>query len=786
MHAHYSTFPSVLLFWFARIWSLIFLLNSLCLQEHVPNIFRIVYSQKSRLYLRLHNDFSRRLGKNKLSSVPELSGMSNLRSLHLEGNIITELSPTIFGPSFQPACTRDSASSVPCLEKLFLQDNKLTELKPDIFNGVPKLQQLHLEVNPNLKLLPPGLFTVFTKTQAVISMQGSDSVCEKVTQDEKVQCACALGYVGDEHCTRVPCPDRIGGLIEEATAECTSGGEVLAFEDTCTASCKEGFAGNPVEYTCQANGKWGPSDGGTGAACTAVVCEATPDTQSNNFSLECSGNLRFDGTPCEARCDTGFKLKDPKSSLFFTCQQDESKASDSVAGKWISVDVLSGRGEPECIPHTCASLIESLDTDRTTYKESKSGGSNTLDNCGAGPFANSQVAKTGEHGKCYAQCKPGYQQAAIGISEFFCNENGEWVAGTPESPLPPLECKGQPCGRNPTLSDPNAVSRCRGDTTVGGDPCVVRCKVGYRQAGDDKYPEELTCSSDSSSDSSRGVWSQSNLKCKPTTCSKYMTDVPGLSEAVDDASIDCSAGHSFGDKCNVGCKDGFAHLGVPGNTVDFSCESTARSEGIWVGEIDCATIECGPNVTNLIDSAAQLIHRGCGEGVQWDPKLERCSENNRYGARREASCTEGFVQETRELFCGDEGWQVVPIETSSVYKNYQTINRFCRGSCGVQVSSRWSLCDDDSSDLGVGSTCSMTCLSDTSLRVRFVCSEIDGFFVWTEAGGGTTSCAGKIHLLISSNSLCIVMSDPHFLTPTQLFRIHRFLLEQPWPSLLFQ
>ena len=60
----------------------------------------------------------------------------------------------------------------------------------------------------------------------------------------------------------------------------------------------------------------------------------------------------------------------------------------------------------------------------------------------------------------------------------------------PAGPGTPLSCAGRLCDRDyeRNLGDarslnPNAVARCRGDISFGGDECVLKCKPGYSSTG---------------------------------------------------------------------------------------------------------------------------------------------------------------------------------------------------------------------------------------------------------------------------------------------------------------
>ena len=95
---------------------------------------------------------------------------------------------------------------------------------------------------------------------------------------------------------------------------------------------------------------------------------------------------------------------------------------------------------------------------------------------------------------CNVRCKAGFVGGGDSGASYVCGPEGKWVGN--------LVCSGVQCGRTVPNLDPNAVARCRGDTSFGGNVCTSRCRPGY-----DGNVSSYTCSQ-------QGVWTT----LLPTTC----------------------------------------------------------------------------------------------------------------------------------------------------------------------------------------------------------------------------------------------------------------------------
>lgn len=378
-----------------------------------------------------------RLGSNRLSTLATnlFSPMSVLEELHLENNLLTVV-PTLAQTT---------------LTELYLQRNRIDTLRDGTFNALTGLRELHLEINDNLRLIEGNVFNpalAVTSSLAVLRMLGSPSHCVKGVG--VVQCMCAEGYVshsaddGTPSGTHFCVPNDCGAVIPDLAslhteAVCSN----TLFNESCTAACSLGFFGSPGQFTCGANGQWAGD-----ISCTRVTCGAGFTNATAKFSATCD-EVGY-GQSCTATCAMGH-APTPGTSADFLCTVDSTSASTGV-GVYV--------GNLTCDPRDCGTSIPTLNQ-FAVYAEAP-------DNC----TGNTRFGGD----PCTIGCQSGFGDATV---TYTCGSEGMWVAGTEASPLPPIQCVGEPCPvGGPLPIDPNAVAKCRGNIAVGGDACEISCKLG--------------------------------------------------------------------------------------------------------------------------------------------------------------------------------------------------------------------------------------------------------------------------------------------------------------------
>lgn len=684
-----------------------------------------------------------RLGSNQLASLPAafFRRQPELEIVHLEDNFLVTLSEDLFH--------LNATHSLQNLQEIYLANNRLRQLTGAIFAGLPSITLIHLEVNPELRYIqdsvfPPNAGAVASITD--LSMDGSPSYCKKNATADTIDCVCAEGFEadlqsGDHYCHPVDCGPRILDLIEEASASC---GPDTEYGSTCNAYCLDGYSGptvaSPAVFECAANESW------TGSiSCIPVVCPVEFDDPANHFSMECAGDTRFGRDPCTATCYPGYEAADGTSSTF-TCGSD-----GNGVGVWI--------GNLTCQRKNCGTEIQGLDR-RAVYT------SGTV--CTGDTSFNGSV--------CNVRCGDGYGSDA---KSYICGENGEWVPGTLAAPDDELSCAGVACQRDYVGSGKqlteNAVARCRQDISHGGDPCVLKCRPGYRNAGTPPPPdcrgdECVECRAD-------GTWADNTLTCERHQCNQYMTAIRSrFDDLVDVDSIDCGQNPVFEDTCNVQCIPGYSPTGRVPNLARFTCDGNAQNTaGTWAlldsesDRLTCQILDCGDILETVEDPYASILNVRCVEPKRWDPARGTCSEDNRWSATSPATrvvqcgrVPPGLPQ--RNVYAEDITVQCSPIGWARRVNGEDiAINStVCRTDCGNTLDSArtidgqtgrisgsdFTTCNGDT---GVGATCTSQCLSKNNIVASFSCGP-DG--VWQEVEsdetqGLPTNCISE---LLSSTS----------------------------------
>ena len=251
------------------------------------------------------------------------------------------------------------------------------------------------------------------------------------------------------------------------------------------------------------------------------------------------------------------------------------------------------QGSLNCVPVTCPATIPQLDS---RFDTSACSGFNYF---GAG--------------SCQVACVPGFNSSGNGL--FTCDASGNWVGS--------LTCRAKDCGpRVNNLAFATVVNNtCAGDTTFGGDNCIVRCQPGYIGSG------EYTCSSD-------GVWAgPASVLCMAVECPRVIPNLDVNAGGVCNGDLRYPAA-----RCQPFCvTPGYVAAGTP----YFTC----NTEGQWEGDFHCLPVDCGPTIASLDNTFATAT----------------CAGNTRYlGNDCVASCKPGYFQVSASdtYTCGANGqWQ---------------------------------------------------------------------------------------------------------------------------------
>lgn len=407
-----------------------------------------------------------RLGSNKITSIAKdtFKENVNLQILRLENNKLSKIELGLF--DFDIGCTpiATNGKKANCLQQLHLQRNFLTRLQDKIFESLGGLQELYLQVNPELREIPKSIFAAASKlAQSLhsgrLGMLGSASGCVKIgdkdTTKGKFYCTCAAGFVdgssdnSGSYCEAVDCGLTIKNLPGRGISKCEQG-KTTFFKDgkqgECLAQCEIGFAGK-ANYKCGESGEWEGLYKCTPLSCAAEIAQKPAGALDQNAEAFCREiEQQYGGPPCVARCKTGYVPK-VGTSASFRCAED---------GKW--------NGTLICEPIACSAKIGDLVEARIRY----------LDGTSNNPRVTKDCADTKYKQSCRVQCDAAYSAVDKEPKPFECTAAGIWEPGA----LGDLDCKGKRCGREP-LTNFDTVAKCLGDVTYGGDNCGVSCATGY-------------------------------------------------------------------------------------------------------------------------------------------------------------------------------------------------------------------------------------------------------------------------------------------------------------------
>jgi len=206
-----------------------------------------------------------------------------------------------------------------------------------------------------------------------------------------------------------------------------------------------------------------------------------------------------------------------------------------------------------------------------------------------------------------------------------------------------------------------AQPKCTGDTTLGGDPCTVACKEGYKPNS-----VKWTCGVDK-------LWSGPTLKCVAPACSSHpLVGKRGLTKG------DCKASSEYGQTCTLGC-DGDASRG----SMKIECGLGSQwkgPEGICAtGAVDCKKLPDGRHILSPGGKGSPSVQVNCVNG--WmiiDPSIEPKGWANYFNGWVKYSAKGGGVygptkksllaHKTTSIVSwrGNDGWFKLPV------KNYRT------------------------------------------------------------------------------------------------------------------
>mmetsp|Transcript_4047 Transcript_4047/g.10173 ORF Transcript_4047/g.10173 Transcript_4047/m.10173 type:complete len:663 (+) Transcript_4047:260-2248(+) len=582
---------------------------------------------------------------------------------------------------------------LPALSELHLHRNNFTELAGGVFDGLPSIRTVNLRLNPELRDIAAGVFntSVAANATAVVGlmMEGAQSACTK-NGTGQVVCDCAEGYEHQDGHADTCGPKDCGATIPDFDVNavgqpCTQ----TTYQSTCVAACRLGFAAvsnttTPTTFTCGRKGEW------EGALeCSPVACPSSiPLNSTTHIEASVCLDRRFGGAPCNVSCESGF-VPAGTGTGSFACGTD---------GQW-TIDPGYVCGRARC-PNGTGAIVGLDHRASQTSCPAQNGSSVTV---------------------CNATCNPG----SSGIPRtYFCDVTGRWVPGDANQTAGlAINCAGTPCNRSgPALADPNAVAFCRGDTTFGGDECIVSCRPGYVPVGRASGGGGSCGGDECATCGANGQWTVSTLTCQPVQCpTSLANEMQALNRSGLVEPVSCSA-TAFSSECSVSCIRGYSPRNVP-----FRCDVTGSNRGVWFGEIFCERVDCGRLSSFPFDPRATLVEsRSCAAGAEFDPALGVCSNTTIFDAaappRRALRCLSsgGYFVEDRTVECTADGWALAP---SAVPAHAGlNISSFCRLGCGSTVPTNGANFEQCSGDLGVGATCSPRCVGVPSVTATFSCS----------------------------------------------------------------
>eukprot|EP00050_Salpingoeca_kvevrii_P006588 m.290379 g.290379 ORF g.290379 m.290379 type:complete len:832 (-) comp12287_c0_seq1:220-2715(-) len=180
-------------------------------------------------------------------------------------------------------------------------------------------------------------------------------------------------------CERVACPTEIPAELLEgiAVADCS---EAHLFSDECKATCTSGYVGTTI-FTCNTLGHWEGQ-----LSCQPKNCGSSLQLKDPNAEATCTGDTRYKGDNCIARCKAGFH-----GSAVYECRNNSRPY-------WEPRDYRLT--ERYCFP-LCSSTLPDSVPEHAVYScnETWYGGFPCTATCGAG---------------------------LVGQGEFTCNQDGDW------------------------------------------------------------------------------------------------------------------------------------------------------------------------------------------------------------------------------------------------------------------------------------------------------------------------------------------------------------------------
>jgi hypothetical protein len=609
--------------------------------------------------------------------------------------------------------------------------------------------------------------------------------------------------------------DDLGGLNRQKKGFFdTCKGDQLKYNGAeCTVECRDGYVkqeGTSSEFTCSAESKWISAKEGNFLVCEPVDCGSlVKQLKADRFEYvdinnetadSCQGGTDYE-KKCNIRCATGYREVEDAAIKSFVCGK---------TANW--------EGALDCRGKRCGRTAEIKNNSIARCLGDVSFGG---DLCGVScenGFKPSGVYKFTTQSYCkkyQATCPDTFgdefgikenddDSAPISLCAFEAEKQTLGEDGDPEvANVDTIECRishlegekdvavattaepgleGGDSGSGDKVETDRDDRRCQKARLNKNTQCTTRvCRDGSVEC--------LTCGSD-------GEWSESNLKCQSVVCpsgpetdltiSGYAAIKEGSCDSADTftekARNDCLAKfdnfadpetgkcvgtNKFDQACPVSCKFGYNPKNVP-----FRCDADQLSNGVWVGEIDCAPVVCpivptefdGDGYASLeeVDEFAiitslkqdqeceeagkaarvygdSLTGNGGGSGTSGDQSTVadveiagECVSTAIYDpikpAQIQARCTNGNIVETYTLKCQDPSWAVTSVNSGPLKDSDRPLfpwqltgGRFCRQDCGDYLGFSVDRDENDCEGTGEGDTCRGICKIDDRESVMLVC-----------------------------------------------------------------
>ncbi|XP_053403087.1 uncharacterized protein LOC128558234 [Mercenaria mercenaria] len=412
--------------------------------------------------------------------------------------------------------------------------------------------------------------------------------------DDDVNCS-----VAETGCGQVPVIEN--GRISPLVSSNTSLGAMA------NVTCDTGYVANTPNITCLENGHWNDN-----ATCSIVACDSMPSIL--NGRIDVLGNSSYDAQ-ANVTCGTGYAA----NVSIITCLE---------SGNWenVTCDVI------DCgqIPNIENGRLYLLDNSNTSF----------------GAVAN-------------VTCDTDYVANTPNIS---CLETGFWDDD--------VNCfiAETGCGRVPVIANGHIIPLDSSNTSFGATANVT-CDTGY-----DANTPNITCLEN-------GYWDD-NVTCSVVECDSMPSILNGRIDVLDNSSYNAEA--------NVTCDTGYA-----ANVSIITCLESGYWENVTCDVIDCGqipNIENGrlylldnsntsfgavANVTCDTDYVANTPNISCLETGFWDNDvncsiaetgcgqvpviangriLPLDSSNTSFGAIANVTCDTGYVANTPNITCLENGY----------------------------------------------------------------------------------------------------------------------------------